>query len=689
MGFRPGCSLCINIFLRFSIPRKIISSFECGIKTTTMRYSIFYLMLLTMVAGNIRAQAPARLFKVHFSSDESSLDRQDLVILQQIVTAYKAAPYAEITLYAHTDNNAGEAYNQALSKRRALSVKAYLVKQGVNPGHITWSFFGENQPLTDNRDDQARAENRRVEIRLETHRFENVGHLLKTAGGNYRQSFTIDPTRPNTIHGRNGTLIVIPAVSLVDANGQTLTSPVTVSLSEFLKPGDALFQSFSTQTTEGELLETGGMLKLDASAGDRPVMIREGSQVQVRIPATGILPGMEVFNGRTNPAGIMEWVATGKPFGPPLPGAMNAEANDLKEMSFYFSVAPPPKRPYKPTVPHVATYASQWKHLTLWEHLTLGSAAKREKMMLYRQRIDLINKRSTDEYIRKMNDYQVKYANYQNDSVMYVKRYTESFDNWVDKQIRLQQVFIQALKPGFSDSAALKNLVASGAGSILSRSEVTYFKKLTHLHTYRYLADKHVDILYVLQRMKTQGIIQAYSWYGHGNFICCIDNYKGRKSGQHPVPLTPGVALVTVARALAVDETARPVIVPPDASTYQLTEQQVTYSAYISTFGVINCDRFSKTPPGMFVHLTVPLQGQAQVAFYLPSQKSFLYATPGENGYVARIPRNTAYTVFIMSLKGQQPLFYTEKGKSGEPAVITADLQPVTLARLREEFLGL
>jgi OmpA-OmpF porin, OOP family len=69
-----------------------------------------------------------------------------------------------VHIVGHTDNMGPPAYNQALSERRAGSVKDYLVKSGVDPAKITILGMGERSPAADNATREGRARNRRVVI---------------------------------------------------------------------------------------------------------------------------------------------------------------------------------------------------------------------------------------------------------------------------------------------------------------------------------------------------------------------------------------------------------------------------------------------------------------------------------------------------------------------------------------------
>ena len=62
----------------------------------------------------------------------------------------------------YTDSTGPEAYNQALSERRANTVKSYLEGKGIS--NITAEGRGEANPVGDNATREGRAANRRVEI---------------------------------------------------------------------------------------------------------------------------------------------------------------------------------------------------------------------------------------------------------------------------------------------------------------------------------------------------------------------------------------------------------------------------------------------------------------------------------------------------------------------------------------------
>jgi OOP family OmpA-OmpF porin len=79
----------------------------------------------------------------------------------------KNGPSMEIQIAGHTDSTGDAAKNMDLSERRAATVKQTLVdRYGADAARITTKGWGVEQPIADNKTDDGRALNRRVEIVL-------------------------------------------------------------------------------------------------------------------------------------------------------------------------------------------------------------------------------------------------------------------------------------------------------------------------------------------------------------------------------------------------------------------------------------------------------------------------------------------------------------------------------------------
>lgn len=84
--------------------------------------------------------------------------------LDQVAAVLKDQPDQKIIVEGHTDSVGTPASNQALSEKRAQSVRDYLVSRGVPAEAIQAVGFGPDRPVADNKTAEGRADNRRVEI---------------------------------------------------------------------------------------------------------------------------------------------------------------------------------------------------------------------------------------------------------------------------------------------------------------------------------------------------------------------------------------------------------------------------------------------------------------------------------------------------------------------------------------------
>jgi outer membrane protein OmpA-like peptidoglycan-associated protein len=75
-------------------------------------------------------------------------------------------PTMKIGVNGHTDDVGTESDNQRLSQDRAISVKNFLLSNGIEAGRITSRGFGESKPIDSNSTEQGRANNRRTEIEI-------------------------------------------------------------------------------------------------------------------------------------------------------------------------------------------------------------------------------------------------------------------------------------------------------------------------------------------------------------------------------------------------------------------------------------------------------------------------------------------------------------------------------------------
>ena len=108
---------------------------------------------------------------VLFDFDKWNIKKSAEVSLSKLSNALRKLKVRQILIEGHTDAKGTEKYNLALSRRRADSVKAWLVeKSGIDGSKIVTRGYGESRPIAPNTNPdgsdcpEGRAKNRRVEI---------------------------------------------------------------------------------------------------------------------------------------------------------------------------------------------------------------------------------------------------------------------------------------------------------------------------------------------------------------------------------------------------------------------------------------------------------------------------------------------------------------------------------------------
>ena len=127
------------------------------------------------VAASVPKPPPAPVYdkrtmsaEALFDHDKSTLKPAGKAALHDLGDEIKGkgGRVVDIDVIGHTDSDGTEEYNQALSVRRAQSVKDYLVSEGVDGSIIDVSGEGESNPIASNATKEGRAQNRRVDIHV-------------------------------------------------------------------------------------------------------------------------------------------------------------------------------------------------------------------------------------------------------------------------------------------------------------------------------------------------------------------------------------------------------------------------------------------------------------------------------------------------------------------------------------------
>jgi OOP family OmpA-OmpF porin len=103
---------------------------------------------------------------IRFESGRDIIDPDSTGLLDRLIETALRCPSTNIEVAGHTDGDGEDAFNQALSEKRAQAVVNYLIKAGLPADRFTAVGYGSTQPIASNDTDEGKAQNRRIEFQV-------------------------------------------------------------------------------------------------------------------------------------------------------------------------------------------------------------------------------------------------------------------------------------------------------------------------------------------------------------------------------------------------------------------------------------------------------------------------------------------------------------------------------------------
>ena len=245
---------------------------------------------------------------VYFEVDKYSVTSEEQALLNDFIVQQKSrSHYFSVRITGHTDSDASNVYNMKLSEKRVRTVAEYF-KDLVANDRIQLDWLGEDNPLNTNAGKEEKKLNRRVEIVVEhsvPDRVEDTGDIkeLYKMLEQQKQLFCIHPKGDTTLLLDQGTIIYFP----LEPFGKLDVPCVEIRAKEFYKKSDMILENLAT-TSNGKLLESDGMVYIEAAIKDQLLELKDGKKVMVLMPADSIRKDMQGFNGVRDPhSEIIDW----------------------------------------------------------------------------------------------------------------------------------------------------------------------------------------------------------------------------------------------------------------------------------------------------------------------------------------------------------------------------------------------
>ena len=102
--------------------------------------------------------------QINFDTNKATIKPESMPLVKQIVDLMKSQPKLKVSIEGHTDNQGTASANKVLSLNRAKSVASAVAEGGIKADRMETVGWGQEKPVADNRTEEGRAANRRVEL---------------------------------------------------------------------------------------------------------------------------------------------------------------------------------------------------------------------------------------------------------------------------------------------------------------------------------------------------------------------------------------------------------------------------------------------------------------------------------------------------------------------------------------------
>lgn len=269
--------------------------------------------LLALYAITSYAQTDTSRLKIYFNSGRYQLTATHKNELGIFFDTLLPFPPAAVLITGSADEDGSTSFNYQLGLKRAQSLQSFIEKSGISPSIIQTISLGEGSPAV-NYDKRL---NRYAEITFIIPRPDDTIVKVETPeeSGNLAdlyaqlrlrpQEFCIDITRDTFLAGNKGTIVQYKAntIKATDINCRCFK----LLLNEYFDNSDLILNNLTT-TSDGQLLESGGMVRLQGFCDDKPYDLKAGQYLTVMVPADTILPGMKLLSAnRASDSDYLNW----------------------------------------------------------------------------------------------------------------------------------------------------------------------------------------------------------------------------------------------------------------------------------------------------------------------------------------------------------------------------------------------
>jgi len=644
------------------------------------------ILFLLAICGPVFAGHQTKSFLIQFSSDKHALDQTATQKLDEVCAFLAANPSAKIKLTGRTDFVGTTGYNITLSRLRTNEVAAYLKSKGWAKAEINEKWVGENKPLANNNEESGKALNRSVEILVTIVHYANADEWLREQQKGYEKVYFLKNSGDNTIITDNETVLNIPKQAFIGPDGKPVDNKnIKVVIKEVSNPLDAIINQVFT-TSGDQLLETGGMISIEAFSNDKQLKLAEGKDLNIKIPSESAKTDMFVFEGVTDNSGKIDWKNTGKPFSPnAAPKRPTYKLNEtvlqslidriqadkpvyrIRDINYTLPVVPKapskPKEPKKPVKPEA-------KELYTSFGWFFSTKSMREKA------VEKVHMSNMSDYNKRMSNYSNRLEKYEALLLTYaeeVEKYNEDkkrFYAWatqiresIESEVKefqeyhdklrviggLKKLLARSKKGVQYDKYPLNSLKWEANDTKLSSTDLSQFQYLVRLESrFATLGKTHID--FIRKDYSKDGVLDIsdniipnsrdYNYYSNFYKNHFLDTFIAANKPDFVKVFGDGVkeAMEIAAREKQIEKAA---------------QAQQYFTGNSQKMGWINCDRFVNQPMVRVYCPTVPGACQVVILNDINSVLNTNSEMTTKMNY-ASIPANKKFKLLTLKIEGDQ-----------------------------------
>ena len=472
-----------------------------------------------------------------------------------------------------------------------------------------------------------------------------------------------------------------------------------MTVREAISTADILAQDLNS-VSDGKMLETRGMVYINASSDGQQLKVNSSSPISVKIPGSNATENdFKLFYGASHGDQAMNWkVEADKSFNPAVKTVpIDLDRSMLSGMTITDRVAPDlPKIagnmsiPVKPTKPRKAIEINEPQRGNLYQASSLERSFNKRKIAVKNEELYQKALHRYEIYQQKQAVYETRLKDYEKAMIAYNDQ-LKAFDAEGERRINEAKEFFKK-RYEYIATGYINTLIKSIQATSISNK--TVLNKFTNYRVYQNDMDQADQLKQILGQT-----YYRYYHYDYPNKVIAYnwDNIWIKKTDGGYTPfMTVGYfgTYDSLIRATHLDDTLAMLqerITQRCVELGLMTQHNVDgYVASVSQLGWINCDRFYETPKDQLVSMKVLENADVRMYMVFSDIKSCLPISRMGNEYVSSlVPIGKTVRIVSVKVVDGKPQMAVSTVNTSNTNPLTLEYKTCSLADIKTNFATL